>query len=330
MFDPNGGLRLRESVAPLQNYRLHQKGLAKLRRKPQTRRNTVIPMGAYMNRLFFAAIILMAASLSGPSFAADLPAHMPAKAPYSAPPLNWSGFYIGLNAGGAWSRADLGTSTIFDPANGADYFGDAASTNLFNSVGNQRAKASGFIGGAQAGFNWQVDNFVAGLETDFQSFHQSGSSTVTAIYPTGGAAGVPFTISHSFSTDWLWTLRPRLGFAANSWLIYATGGLAVTKLKGNSLFVDGFADTEAASISTTKTGWTVGGGVEYALLNGWSLKAEYLHLDFGTEEITTHNLFDSGTFPVPRQPFTHGVKLTSDIARVGLNYNFGTPGTVRH
>jgi outer membrane immunogenic protein len=129
-------------------------------------------MGAFMNRLFFAAIILMAASLSGPSFAADLPAQMPAKAPYSAPPVNWSGFYIGLNAGGAWSRADLGTSTIFDPANGADYFGDAASTNLFNSVGNQRAKASGFIGGAQAGFNWQVDNFVAGLETDFQSFHQ--------------------------------------------------------------------------------------------------------------------------------------------------------------
>jgi outer membrane immunogenic protein len=70
-------------------------------------------------------------------------------------------------------------------------------------------------------------------------------------------------------------------------------------LKGNSLFVDGFADTEAASMSTTKTGWTVGGGVEYALLNGWSLKAEYLHLDFGTAEITTHNLLDSGTFPVP-------------------------------
>src|SRR3981189_172002 len=175
MFDPNGGLRLRESVAPLQNYRLHQKGLGKLRRKPQTRRNTVIPMGAFMNRLFFAAIILMAASLSGPSFAADLPEHMPAKGPYSAPPVNWSGFYIGLNAGGAWSTTDLGTSTIFDSANGADYFGDAASTNLFNSVGNQRAKASGFIGGAQAGFNWQVDNFVAGGGNAFLFFHHSGA-----------------------------------------------------------------------------------------------------------------------------------------------------------
>jgi outer membrane immunogenic protein len=274
--------------------------------------------------------MLIAGCLSGPSFAADLPAQMPAKAPYSAPSVNWSGFYIGLNAGGAWSRADLGTSTIFDPANGAGYFGDVASTNLFNSVGNQRANASGFIGGAQAGFNWQLDNFVAGLETDFQSFHQSGSSKATAIYPTGGAAGAPFTISQSFSTDWLWTLRPRVGFAANSALIYATGGLAVTRLKSNSLFVDGFADTEAASMSATKTGWTVGGGVEYALLNGWSLKGEYLHLDFGTEGITTHNLLDSGTFPVPGQPFTHTVKLTSDIARVGLNYNFGTPGTVRH
>ena len=73
--------------------------------------------------------------------------------------------------------------------------------------------AEGMTLGGQAGFNWQVDNFVAGLETDFQSFHQRASSTATAIYPTGGAAGFPFTISQSFSTDWLWTLRPRLGFA---------------------------------------------------------------------------------------------------------------------
>ncbi|WP_245332589.1 outer membrane protein [Bradyrhizobium erythrophlei] len=284
--------------------------------------------GHFMKKLMVAAAIV---AVSAPALAADLPAGTYTKAPAAvAPAYDWSGFYVGVNAGGAWSRADLGTSTIFDPAHRAGYFGDAVSTNLFNSVGNQRANTSGFIGGAQAGFNWQVDNFVAGLETDFQSFHQHGSSTATAIYPTGGAAGVPFTISQSFSTDWLWTLRPRLGFAANSWLIYATGGLAVTHLKGNFLFVDGFADTEAASMSETRTGWTVGGGVEYALLNGWSLKAEYLHLDFGTEEMTTHNLLDSGTFPVPGQPFTHRVKLTSDIARIGLNYNFGTPGTVRH
>jgi hypothetical protein len=112
---------------PWQNYRL-QKGTCQIAAKASNPTDTVLPLGVFMSRRFSAGIILIAGSLSGPSFAADLPAQMPAKAPYSAPAVNWSGFYIGLNAGGAWSRADLGTSTIFDPANGAGYFGDATSS----------------------------------------------------------------------------------------------------------------------------------------------------------------------------------------------------------
>jgi outer membrane immunogenic protein len=236
------------------------------------------------------------------------------------PPFNWTGFYVGLNAGGFGGNANANTSTSCTPA--GCFFGDATNTNFFNSVGSQRDNPSGFIGGGQVGFNWQSGNLVAGLETDFQSFKQNGRGSVTGIVPSGPVAGLPFTISQSFSTDWLWTLRPRLGVAANNWLFYATGGLAVTEVNANWLYSDPFNDSEAASISRMRTGWAIGAGVEYAVLNGWSFKAEYLHLDFGTTQITTNNLLDSGV-PDLGQPFLHSISLTSEVFRVGVNYRLG-------
>jgi outer membrane immunogenic protein len=237
-------------------------------------------------------------------------------------PFSWTGFYIGLNAGGVAGNANANTSASCVP--GACYFADTINTNFFNSVGSQRDSASGFIGGGQVGFNWQSGNLVAGLETDFQSFKQNGRGSASGIMPSGLEAGNPFTISHTISTDWLWTLRPRLGLAANNWLFYATGGLAVTEVNASWLFSDPFNDSEAASSSRVKAGWAIGAGVEYAVLNGWSLKAEYLHLDFGTTQITTNNLLDGGA-PDPVQPFLHSVSLTSEVFRVGVNYRLGGP-----
>jgi outer membrane immunogenic protein len=138
------------------------------------------------------------------------------------------------------------------------------------------------------------------------------------------APPIPFTISHSTSTDWLWTLRPRVGFAANNWLLYATGGVAVANVKANWQYADDLANTESASLSKTKVGWTVGGGVEYALSQAWSVKAEYLYVDLGDEQITTHNL-NAGVFPLPNQPVFHSVSMKSNIVRAGLNYKFGAP-----
>jgi outer membrane immunogenic protein len=259
--------------------------------------------------------------------AADLPARTWTKAAAIDPSYNWTGFYAGVNAGGAWGHSDVATSTIFDPVNNAGYFIDANTTALFNTVGRQRTSTSGFTGGIQAGYNWQSGHFVAGVETDFQSFRQSGSATATALYPT---LGTPFTISHSVSTDWLWTLRPRVGIASNDWLFYATGGLALTKLNASSLFIDSFGDTAATSWSQARLGWTVGAGVEHALKNGWSVKAEYLYVDFGNVGVTTHNILDSGVAPVPGQPLFHSVNLRSNIARVGLNYNFGAAAAAKY
>ena len=272
-----------------------------------------------MRTLLAGITSLFALAPIGVASAADMPpAPVYTKAPVAAP-YSWTGFYVGLNAGGAWSHANSNTSTSCTSA--SCYFIDTNTTNLFNSVGAQRDTASGFVGGAQAGFNWQMGNFVTGLETDFQSFRQNGNGSGSAVYPT--LAPATFTVSQSFSTDWLWTLRPRLGIAMNSWLFYATGGVAITEVKANWLFLDNFADTEAATMSKTMTGWTIGGGIEYAVVNGWSVKAEYLYLDFGHAQLTSNNLLDGGTFPVPLQPFLHSVSLTSNVFRLGLNYKLG-------
>jgi outer membrane immunogenic protein len=271
-----------------------------------------------MRRVFVAFAALVAASASSAK-AADMAVKARPMAA-AAEVYSWTGFYVGVSAGGAWSRANTASSTIFAPP--ADYFGSPINVAQFNLVGAQRDTANGFTGGGQAGYNWQAGNIVAGIETDFQYFHLAGGGSATGTLPT-----IPgtFMISQSFSTNWLWTFRPRVGLAANNWLFYATGGLALTNTKANWRFLDNFGDVETTSLSKTLVGWAVGGGAEYAFSGGWSLKAEYLYLNFGNAQITTSNILDSGFFPVPRQPIAHNISLTSNVVRIGLNYKLGGP-----
>ena len=118
------------------------------------------------------------------------------------------------------------------------------------------------------------------------------------------------------------TLRPRIGIANNNWLVYVTGGLAVAQVKADFAFADTFAlASESASISKTKAGWVLGGGVEYALAGAWSMKAEYLHVDLGSVSTTSNNMtLTAAAIPSPGSTWTHSAKVTDDIVRVGLNY----------
>ncbi len=240
-------------------------------------------------------------------------ADLPVKAPVMAAPYNWTGFYAGLNAGGGWGRSvssSIPTGTGYLSA--VDVVAIAAAGPSFDS--------SGFTGGVQAGYNWQTGSMVVGLESDFQYFHMTGSGSSTRVYPD--FAPVTFTSTSSISTDWLWTIRPRVGWAMDKFLFYVTGGLAVTKLNGSWAFIDSFAPaTESASASGTKAGWTVGGGVEAAVWSRWTVKAEYLYADFGSVSATSTN-FASGGFPIPTRIFNQSVNLRTSIARVGLNYRF--------
>jgi outer membrane immunogenic protein len=271
-------------------------------------------------------ILIASAALAGligtPALAADLTQPI-YKAPPAAPMASsWTGFYIGGTAGGAWASFDPSTTTTFNPVG----YLDAANVPAVNAAGQQSIRPSAFTGGLELGYNWQASNFVYGLEGDVESFHLSGSSTSgPVVYPStlpGGSCPFNcFTVNSAAHTDWLATARGRLGVtAAGNWLFFVTGGAAFTSLNGTFSFTDPIT-TESGSISSTRVGYTVGGGVEAKLWAHWSVKAEYLFVDFGRVSVNSNNLVGGG-FPLPAQVFTHSLDLRADIARVGLNYHF--------
>jgi outer membrane immunogenic protein len=275
-----------------------------------------------MKRRFLGSVAVLPVLFAGPAIAAS-PA-MPA--------YNWTGFYVGANAGGTWARSEANTTTDCSSAlvppsyfcNSAGF--GAANAAAVNAAGTGAITDSGFTGGIQAGYNWQAASLIFGLETDFDSFHLKSSRQSIGTYPTGfGAvpAGTPFSVNSSFATDWLYTLRGRVGVpVAPNLMGYATGGLAVTRLTVSDSFSDNVAPgaVENASQSKLKTGWTVGGGLEWALTNNWSVKAEYLYIDFGHVAAT-------GTITnVVALGYSQGMSTSSDltahVARIGVNRKF--------
>ena len=270
-----------------------------------------------MKKLALAISVVLFGTAS--ALAADL-APSYTKAPVMASVYNWTGFYVGGNVGGQWGSADPSTSTVFSPTG---YFA-TSSVPAIGTVGAQNVSSSSVTGGFTAGYNWQVSRVVLGLEGDINYFGFKGSATGTALYPC--CAPTNFTVSSSVSSDWLATIRGRIGLLATpNWLLYATGGAAIADVKANFNFTDTFASaTESAAIRDTRVGWTAGVGTEYAVGNGWSFKAEYLHVDLGRSMVTSTNL--AAFVPAiafPSNVYTHSVDIRSDIVRLGLNYKFG-------
>lgn len=272
--------------------------------------------GTSMHRV--ATALIACAALSAGVSPAVLAADLPAKAPvYRAPaaaPLSWTGFYVGGNAGYAWGRAQT-TTTVPD----SFAFPFTADNLIYSDAASPAINSKGFTGGVQIGFNYQVNNFVFGLEADYNAFKLRGSVDTVGL----PVASLTTLASHTeLNTDWLFTLRPRIGITTGQWLFYGTGGIAVTRLKYSQTNV--FSPTcgpgtctESIEASKTKTGWTVGAGVEAALTNNWSVKGEYLYVNFGSIGTTT------GFDDVFATPITHDAKLHANIARLGLNYRFG-------
>jgi outer membrane immunogenic protein len=156
-----------------------------------------------------------------------------------------------------------------------------------------RMSLSGGQVGGTAGYNWQIGSAVVGLEGDIDWSGLKGSGT---------SAGCP--AGCTTSNSWLSTVRGRLGYSFDRVMPYITGGLAVGDI--------GAATPGLPGGSNTNAGWTVGGGLEFALPGNWSAKAEYLHVDLGS--------FNCGTgCGVP----TDNVSLHEDVVRAGVNYHFG-------
>jgi outer membrane immunogenic protein len=244
-----------------------------------------------------------------------------------APAFTWTGFYVGAYAGGAWGDSDLRTDA--GSVTATSYFQSDANINSVNQNGSGSLSPDAVIGGIQVGANLQTGNLVYGLEADFGAFDLNGSrGAVNVAYPTFAAM---YTVRSSMDTDWLFTARARVGWTNSAnLLIYATGGLAMTALRVSNSFSDDAGSSGLGGSSNTelKTGWTVGGGAEWALSRHWTLKAEYLHVNFGSASATgTVHCGPAGaivctTFNVTPSSFASSADLSAHIGRLGINFRF--------
>jgi outer membrane immunogenic protein len=233
---------------------------------------------------------------------------------------DFKGFYLGVNAGGTIGRYSAATTTVFDP-NG--YFA-TTSVPAIATVGKQHLSPQGFTGGGQAGYNFLFgNNMVIGGEIDFGSLKLIESASGTMVYPC--CADSTFTVNQSVESSWLFTARPRIGYAHNHFFVYGTGGLAMSNLNYQEVFTDTYAAVhENGGIAKNVIGWTGGGGGEYQVDRHWSLKVEYLYADFGKISTTSTNLTastpDNTTYP--SNVFTHSANPGAHTGRLGVNYRF--------
>jgi outer membrane immunogenic protein len=231
----------------------------------------------------------------------------------------FSGFYVGANGGTTLGRFKVDTSPIFSPTG---YFA-ATSTPAITAASNQKIEPNGFNASGVIGYNHQWDNFVFGLEADFGSMDLSGSATTgSVLYPC--CAPTAFTVVQTAKTSWMFSVRPRVGWAFHRFLVYETVGAAFTNVKYTALFTDTFATAhENAAIDETRPGWIVGGGGEFKVTHHFSIKGEYLYAGFGEASIPSQNLTAfTPPIPFPSNVFTHTVSLQPHIIRGGVNFHF--------
>lgn len=252
-----------------------------------------------MKKQLLCGVAVCALAAINPAMGADMPVKAPRVAAPVAPVYNWTGCYVGGNAGYSWghARGDFNSATL-----GTSY---SASLN-----------PNGFIGGGQIGCNWQGGpNWVWGLETDFQGSAQKASRSRSD--PFNGGEG---TVSQTLEARlrWFGTVRARAGVLVTpAVLLYATGGFAYGNVKvTDTITATGTTATALLSTSKTRGGWTVGAGVEGAMgtWTNWTWKVEYLYIDLGT-------LSGSGLDPVGGV-VSWNTRLTDNIVRVGVNYRF--------
>jgi len=225
-----------------------------------------------MKSFLLATATLIAAT--GGAFAADVVTQEPVASTY-----NWTGLYLGAQAGYEWAR----TSYTFS-----------------NGVPNGSFTPSGFVGGVYVGYNYQLDTpLVVGVEGDIEYADVKDSFN----NPFGGSS------AGSADLRWQGSVRARVGYAFDRFLPYVTGGVAF----GNFRFEGGPDPATLQSWTKTKTGWTIGAGVEYAFADKWSARVEYRYTDFGTA---------SGNL-APSFPFvSETMKVRDHAVRVGVSYKF--------
>jgi outer membrane immunogenic protein len=276
-----------------------------------------------MNMFWLRMLALFACVGSGPAMAADIPVKAPPRV--VDPPWNWSGFYLGGNAGYSWGRSSTDIDII---CAGVGVGGVCPVVGQTAYSANHKLNLNGPLGGVQAGFNLQNGQWVFGIEADIQWTGQKGSTgfACPAQLCNSGDVGPALQIVSGTleqKLTWFGTLRGRLGIAHSTWLAYVTGGLAYGELKSAGTLAGittaGPATSLVFSNRDRNLGWTAGGGIEAALgRSKWSAKLEYLYIDLGRFEQTV-----AFTTTAPPVNVRFDSRVTDHILRVGLNYRFG-------
>ena len=226
----------------------------------------------------------------------------------------WNGFYVGGNIGASWGDTKLSMTAAAGSGGTVISPGDIG---LINAVSNDDDNDIGFTGGLQTGYNYWSGSWLIGLETDINYYNLGQDREKT--YQSGLVVVSPisFTIEQTIKTDWLWTLRPRIGFGNDAWLVYATGGVAVSDVELTTRYYD----TRPTPItgnneqSDIEIGWTAGVGGAYALGDYTSVRVEWLYTDFGT-------IKSQGTVGNNYATLSSEADARGNLVRIGLDYTF--------
>jgi outer membrane immunogenic protein len=247
-----------------------------------------------MKRVFFALASM--AALMGTAAAADLPPR-PAPQPYYKAPVamqvyNWTGFYIGINGGWGWNQW-------------SNPDGQLAAAG-FNGTQN----GNGGIAGGQIGFNYQISQFVVGVDADFDWANIKWSQSIGVPIAFFGVPAGALAVTVSDKDQFLSTFGARFGYAFDHALLYAKGGGAWAREQ----FTISALGTSATA-TNNRLGWMVGAGLEYAVTNNVTLKAEYNYVSFGSDNTTISNAGGTGTF---------NQKQNISLVKAGVSYLFNS------
>jgi outer membrane immunogenic protein len=247
------------------------------------------------------------------SFAA-LAAAVPAAAQDQGDP--WAGWYVGANLGANWGDSSISGTVL--PGTGAILV-PPSSVAVINAVGRGSSNKTEFTGGIEGGYNYRIGNWLLGVETDFVALNVDDRKTLTvqSTLLTTPPLVITNLLDQRATTNWMWSLRPRVGYVFGPLLVYGTAGIATSNIKVALGFSDNLVPQNVvlSENSETKTGWIAGLGAGYALNPRVSVKGEYLYADFGSISTTAFS-------PTSLVNLSSEAKVKSNILRVGLDYRF--------
>src|SRR5262249_26871230 len=253
-----------------------------------------------MRRIIGALGVII--GISGSALAADLPPSPSPRAPAAyvpavLPVYSWAGLYVGINGGWGWGNAKFTANAV-----GSGCFNAVPQpVPCFPGTTGTRSDNGGVVGGT-LGVNFQASAFVFGIEGDWD-YSAINTGTTSSICTFSGQCQT--------GNNWLATVRGRAGYAADRVLLYLTGGGAFANVQ-----------TTFNGVKTTHTqsGWTRGGGIEWAFADNWTAKVEYLYVNLGNGSVNCTNAICTGFSGGPAIPVS--VTLTENLIRAGMNFKF--------